>query len=163
MNEKNDKNQREIKKIAMNILKNQRKFSLAAIIVATAARRLADGARGRVSPESFVIRAAIVVAGKSKSGRRPENQKCGRKRQPIGNPARFRTEQRVRRIPKQLRANKTAKDNCRNDNARPETPPTSNKRQKPTKPKKPSPDTPTTRLCASFVQTSVLSEDLPKP
>ena len=89
VNEKEYKNQREIKKIAMNILQNKRKFSLAAIAMA----RFADGTRRRVCPKRFIIRAAIVITGKSKTGWRPENQKRGRKGQPIGNPGRFSPEQ----------------------------------------------------------------------
>src|SRR5688500_18402124 len=65
--EKNNKNQCQIKKITMNILQNQRKCALAAIIMT----RFADGAAYRVSPKRLVIRAAIVITGKTKSGRRP--------------------------------------------------------------------------------------------
>ncbi len=69
VNEKDDKNQREVEKITMNILQNKRKLSLAAIAVTW----LADGTRGRVCPERFVIRAAIVITGETKTRRRPKN------------------------------------------------------------------------------------------
>ncbi len=70
VNEKDDKNQREVKKITMNVLQNKRKLSLAEIMRA----RLADGTRGRVCPERFVIRAAIVITSETKTRRSPENQ-----------------------------------------------------------------------------------------
>src|SRR5215204_1256101 len=65
--QKDQKNKREIQKITMNILQNQRKFSFAPV----AAPRFADRARRRVCPERLVIRAAIVVTGKSESAGRP--------------------------------------------------------------------------------------------
>ena len=55
--------EREIQKISMNVLQDQRKFSLAAIVVT----RLAYGTCRRVGPKRFVISAAIVVAGEAKS------------------------------------------------------------------------------------------------
>ena len=70
VNEKDDKNQREVEKITMNILQNKRKLSLAAIAVTW----LADGTRGRVCPERFVIRAAIIITSETKTRRSPENQ-----------------------------------------------------------------------------------------
>ena len=79
----------------MNILQNQRKFPLAAIVMSA---RFADRTRGRISPKRFVIRAAIVITGKTKSRRSPKYQKRGRKRNPRRNPRRFCAEHRVRRI-----------------------------------------------------------------
>ena len=78
----------------MNILQNQREFALAAIIMTA---RFADRTAYRISPKRFVIRAAIVIAGKTKSAGRPQNQKRGRKGKPTRNPRRFCAEQRVRR------------------------------------------------------------------
>ena len=59
-------------------------------------------ARRRVSPERFVVRAAIVVAGQTETHRGPEDQQRRREWQPRGPPARLRSEQTVRRIPEQL-------------------------------------------------------------
>ena len=64
------KDQREIQKVAMDVLKDQRERALAEIVLA----RLADGAGGRVGPERFVVCAAIVVAGEAESAGRPEDQ-----------------------------------------------------------------------------------------
>src|ERR1035441_1084942 len=68
--ENRDKNQRHIKKVAMHVLHDQRKRAFAEISFS----RLAYGAGRWISPERFVIRAAIVIAGQSKSTGRPKNQ-----------------------------------------------------------------------------------------
>src|SRR6266404_3546695 len=65
--EDQNKNQREVEKVAVNVLHDERERTLAEISFA----RFANGARGRIGPERFVIRAAIVVTGESKSARRP--------------------------------------------------------------------------------------------
>src|SRR4051794_34047845 len=64
--EKNQKYERQIKKIAVHVLKDEREFSLAAV----AGARLANGARRRVSPKRLVVGAAIIIAGETKSARR---------------------------------------------------------------------------------------------
>ena len=83
----------------MHVLQNKRKFPLAAIAVTA---RLADGARRRVSPKRLVIRAAIIITGKTKSGGRPQDKQSGRKWQPVGNPRGLCAEQAVRRSAEQF-------------------------------------------------------------
>src|SRR2546423_12978771 len=68
--EDQNKNQGEIKKVAMDILHDEREGSLAEISFA----RLANGAGGRIGPERFVIRSAVVVTRQPKSARRPQYQ-----------------------------------------------------------------------------------------
>src|SRR5205085_9514520 len=68
--QKTNQQDAEIQKVAVNILHDQRKEALAQIGLA----RLPDCAGGRIGPERFVIRAAIVVAGESKKAWRPKNQ-----------------------------------------------------------------------------------------
>ena len=67
--ENQDENEREIQEIAMHVLHDERERALAEIRFA----RLTDSARGRVRPECFVIRAAIVITGQAESARRPQN------------------------------------------------------------------------------------------
>ena len=83
--------EREIKEVAMEVLKDQRKGIFAQVALA----RLADGARGGIGPEGFVVGAAIVVAGQAKARRGPKDEKRGRERQPAGPPTRFGTEKAV--------------------------------------------------------------------
>src|SRR2546430_11807031 len=64
-----NENEREIQKIAVHVLHDERERALAEIRFA----RLTDSARGRVRPECFVIRAAIVITGQAESARRPQN------------------------------------------------------------------------------------------
>ena len=64
------KHQGEIKKIAVDILQDQRKGSFAQVCLP----RLANGARRRIGPKSLVISPSIVVARHAKSPGRPENQ-----------------------------------------------------------------------------------------
>src|SRR5437870_3102337 len=64
-----NENEREIQKIAVNILHDERERALAQISFA----RLADRACRRVGPERFIISATIVVAGQPESSRRPQN------------------------------------------------------------------------------------------
>ena len=89
----------------MNVLQDKRKPSLAPITLT----RFADGARGRVCPERFVICAAIVITGETKTGRRPENKQRGRKRHPIGNPGGLDAEHCVRRRAEKFRRIKRRK------------------------------------------------------
>ncbi len=83
----------------MEVLEDERKGSFAEIGLA----RFADGARRRIRPERFVIRAAVVVAGEAEEAGDPEDEKCGREWQESGVPAGFGTEQRVGRIAEDLR------------------------------------------------------------
>src|SRR5216684_4072307 len=67
MGQKHDENQCEIEKVAMYVLQNERKGSLAEILLAGLAHR----AGWRIGPKRLVVCAAIVVAGDPKSARRP--------------------------------------------------------------------------------------------
>ena len=66
-------------KLAVKILKNQRKAVLAPVGFAG----LAYGASGRIGPERFVVSAAVVVAGEAEKAGYPENQQGRRERQEI--------------------------------------------------------------------------------
>src|SRR5436305_9697214 len=65
-----NKNEREIEKVTVDVLHDERERTLAEISFPG----LADGAGWRVRPERFVIRASIIIAGQPKSARRPQNQ-----------------------------------------------------------------------------------------
>ena len=54
----------------MHILHDEREGTFAEIGFA----RFADGAGRRIGPERFVIRAAVIIAGETKTARRPQNQ-----------------------------------------------------------------------------------------
>ena len=99
------KDEREIEKIAVHVLHDQRKRTLAEIRFA----RLAHGARRRIGPERFVIGAAIVITGQPESARRPQDQKRRRKQQPGRPPGRLRSEPTVRRVAENLRRIKRRK------------------------------------------------------
>src|SRR5689334_1078607 len=94
-----DEDDRNIHKVAMHVLHDQRKRTFTEISFA----RLANGACGRISPERFVIRASIIVAGQPKSAGRPENEQRGRKQKPTGPPNWFAAKPRVRRVSKNFR------------------------------------------------------------
>src|SRR5437588_10053595 len=70
-----NKNEREIQKVAVHILHDQRERSLAPITFAW----FADRACRRVRPECLVIRASIIITGQPKTARRPQNQQGRRK------------------------------------------------------------------------------------
>src|SRR6266436_3193971 len=78
----------------MHILHDERERSFAPVALA----RLTDSTRRRICPEGFVVCAAIVVAGDTKSCRSPENQQRGRKKQPAWPPSWSRSKPAVRRI-----------------------------------------------------------------
>src|SRR5207302_7154631 len=65
-----NEDEREIKKVTMHILHDERERALAPICVA----RFANGACRRVCPKRFVISASIIITGQPKSARRPKNQ-----------------------------------------------------------------------------------------
>ena len=71
VSEDRDKNDCDVQEISVDILQNEREFFLAAILMT----RLADRTRGRVGPKGLVIRTAIVITRKSKSARRPQDEK----------------------------------------------------------------------------------------
>src|SRR6185312_3388473 len=68
-----------IKKIAMQVLQDEREFRFAAII---SMRRLAHGAARRIHEERPVISFAIVVAGDAEAQRKSQNQQRRRKMPP---------------------------------------------------------------------------------
>src|SRR5438067_9789412 len=70
-----NENEREIQKIAMHVLHDERERALAKIRFA----RLTNGTCRRVGPERFVIRASIIITGQPKTARRPQNQQRWRK------------------------------------------------------------------------------------
>ena len=67
---KNEK-QREVKKVAVDILHDERKGIFAQISLTS----LGNGASGWVCPERFVVSAPVVVTGEPKPARSPQNQK----------------------------------------------------------------------------------------
>src|SRR5258708_10564272 len=70
VSQKHDENQCEVEEVAMYVLKDKRKGSLAEIFLAGLAHR----AGWRIGPKRLVVCAAIVVAGDSESTRRPQDQ-----------------------------------------------------------------------------------------
>ena len=103
--EHENEEEREIEKIAMHVLHDERERTLAEVSVA----RFADRAGRRIGPESFVIGAAIIITGEPKTARRPENEERRRKEEPGRPPKRFRAEPTVRRSAKNLRRIKRRK------------------------------------------------------
>ena len=85
--EKSDEQDCDIKKVSVDVLKDQRELLFSAIIF-TAEGRLADCATCWVSPESLVIRASVVVTSESKSCGKWQDQECWRKEQPCRPPRR---------------------------------------------------------------------------
>src|SRR5215472_3718124 len=78
--EKAKKKNRQIEKVAMNILQDERKRSFAAIL---AVGRFADGARGRIEKKRAVVSFAVVITGSSKTQRSEKNEQSGGKRPPM--------------------------------------------------------------------------------
>src|ERR1043165_10029520 len=76
--QKDDKNQRQVKEIAMDVLEDQGKRILAPVMFP----RLAHGTGRGIGPEGFVVGSAVVIAGKAKTTRRPQDEQGGRKQQP---------------------------------------------------------------------------------
>src|SRR5438067_1772643 len=91
--EHDDEEEREIEKIPVDVLHDQREGTLAQISLP----RFADRARRRISPEGFVIRAAIVIAGQPQAAGGPENEQRRRKQEPARPPRRLRSEPTVGR------------------------------------------------------------------
>src|SRR5205823_4239386 len=78
---KNDqKDNGDVKEVTMQILQDEGKTRFAAVPMGV---RFADGASRRVKKESAVISFAIVITGRPKSERRPENQHRRRQRPPL--------------------------------------------------------------------------------
>src|SRR4051812_35145819 len=68
---------RRVHEVAMQVLQDEREGPLAGVRLV----RLADGARGRREPVGFVVSAAVVVTGESKTGGRDEDQERRRVRE----------------------------------------------------------------------------------
>src|SRR6266852_529270 len=81
----------------MDILQDQWKRALTEILLAGLSHR----AGGRVRPERFVIRSAVVVARHTESARSPKDEH--RRRDPRGHPVRLCPEPGVQGIANQLR------------------------------------------------------------
>src|SRR5262249_51038921 len=94
-----DEQERQVQEIAMAVLQDQWKSTLAPVAFA----RLADGAVGRVGPERLVVSAPVVVAGEAEAGRRPQDQEGRREDQPAGPPGGPLAENVVRRSPEEFR------------------------------------------------------------
>src|SRR5260370_19177033 len=82
MSQKHDEDQCEVEEVAVYVLKDKRKGSLAEIFLA----RFAHRAGWWIGPKRFVVCAAIVVAGDTESTRRPQHQH--RARDPERHPVR---------------------------------------------------------------------------
>ena len=92
--EQDDEDDCDIHEVTMHILDDQREGTFAEKGFA----RFTDGAVDRVSPECFVISAAIIITGETKSARRPQNQERGRKRKEVRPETGRAVENGVRRI-----------------------------------------------------------------
>jgi hypothetical protein len=64
-----EKQKRQVKKIAMNVLKDQWEFALATIAMPW----FADCASRRIGPKRLIIGAAVIITSEAKSARRPKN------------------------------------------------------------------------------------------
>src|SRR6185369_10649171 len=79
-----DENDGEVHEIAVDVLDDEGEITFAEVAFA----RFADGAVGGIGPERLVIRAAIVVAGETKSAGSPEDKEGARENQPMRPPRR---------------------------------------------------------------------------
>ena len=96
VSEHEDEKEREIEKIAMHILHDERKGALAEV----GAARLADGAGRWIGPESLVVGATVIITGEPKTARRPENEERRRKEKPGRPPSGFGPNQLCGEAPK---------------------------------------------------------------
>src|SRR5437773_2363289 len=85
--EDDQKNERRVQEVAVNVLNHQRQEALAAIALA----RFTDGAVRGIGPEALVVRTPIVVARESEPGGEWQNQQGRREREKTGNPPRSRS------------------------------------------------------------------------
>src|SRR3990172_5236128 len=72
-----DEEKGQVQEVPVDVLQDERERVLAAVGLSG----LSHGAVRGIRPERFVVRAAVVIAGESKSARRPEDQERGRERQ----------------------------------------------------------------------------------
>jgi len=99
MGKHEEKEKSEIEEVAMHILHNERKGTLAEV----GAARLADGAGRWISPKSLIVGTTVIITGEAKTARRPEDEERRRKEKPRWPPKRLRAEPTVRRSAKKLR------------------------------------------------------------
>src|SRR5688500_14491174 len=97
--EKDEKDQREVEEVPVNVLDDERKRIFAKVSFT----RLADSAARRVSPERLVVRAAVVVAREAKSCRERQDDQRRGERKKCRPPAWLRTEPAGGRIAEQQR------------------------------------------------------------
>src|SRR5882724_9196837 len=77
---KNDEQNREIEKIAMDVLEDERKSGFPAIV---ATKWFTDGTSGRIEEKRAVVGFAVIVAGSAKTEGPGENQKGRREGPPM--------------------------------------------------------------------------------
>ena len=94
------KDDSRIREVTMHVLEQQRERALAPV---ARAARLTDRAGGRVRPEAFVIRAAIVITGEAEECGERQDDERWREWQERGPPFRLRAEPGMRRIAPQHR------------------------------------------------------------
>src|SRR5438045_6299275 len=80
--EQADESDRDEKKIAMDVLKDERERFFTQIGFAGLCNRTG----GRVGPEGFIVRPAIIIAGETEPTGRPKDKKCRRKSRPFRPP-----------------------------------------------------------------------------
>src|SRR5579862_1648948 len=88
--------QGDVKKVAVKILKYQRKGMLATEAIA----RLTHGAGGRICPEGFVICTTVIITSQAETAGRPQDQNRRRKWDPVWDPRRLCAEPSVQWIAK---------------------------------------------------------------
>ena len=89
-----DEDERQVEKVAMHVLHDQRERAFSPVALA----RFADRARRRVRPERLVVSAAVVVAGEAKAAGGPQDQERRRERERARPPGRMLPEPRVRTV-----------------------------------------------------------------
>src|SRR5215471_12861092 len=94
-----NKNQRQVQEVAVNILEDERKGTLTEVLLA----RFTDGTGGRVGPKSLVVSATIVIASDAESAGGPEDEECSREWKERREPRRLAAKPGVQRISPQLR------------------------------------------------------------
>src|SRR4026207_2279452 len=73
------KDERNVKKVTMQVLQDERKCSLAAILMSA---RFTNGARRRIEKEGAIVSLTVIVTGGAKTKRRRKDRDGGRERPP---------------------------------------------------------------------------------
>src|SRR4029450_5614071 len=94
----NEKAERDVEEISVNVLQDQRKRGLAAVLLAGFPNRTGR----RIGPERLVVRATIVVARQPKESGKGQDQEGRGEYPPVRPPVRLRSKPRVRRAAEQL-------------------------------------------------------------